>query len=312
MIAGARPARSVTVGICALVLALLSAACGNGAGAPVTSQTGNAAAPRADSGVSLARNSGPTLVVLSLDPAAPGDNGVRVDLRDPLGAVIPGSVRVDLVLDGSAAAPLTLPAAERQTLTVAHRGHADLRVTVLDGKSSGANADFALDLPVERAADDTLAAVDAAMQGLHSLREMQTLTSGGPELLFHFEYEAPDLVRYTMIGPSGKQQETRLIGRDRYDRDAGGAWTQSDLGFGSRVPYSAFARGATRVRVVGRGQDGAQELLDIAFVQSANVYYRISVGAQDHLVRSYTMMTKGHYMTGAYSDYDGPVAISAP
>ncbi len=304
---------ALALGIGALAFVLVAAACGGGQRASAPSEAAGSApvAPPSDTGVTLAWNSGPTLVVLSLDPAAPGDNGVRVDLRDPMGAVVPGTVRVDLALDGIAGAALTLPAGERRTLSVAHRGRAEVRVAVLDGKSAGASVGSALELPVERADDGTLAAVDAAMQGLHTLRETQTLTSGGPELLFHFEYEAPDRVRYTMVGPS-RTQETRLIGRDRFDREAGGAWTRSDVGFPSRVPYAAFARGATRVRVVGHSRDGIEELLDIALVQSSNVYYRISVGAQDHLVRTYTMMTKGHYMTGAYWDYEGPVAISAP
>jgi len=33
---------------------------------------------------------------------------------------------------------------------------------------------------------------------------------------------------------------------------------------------------------------------------------------QDHLARRYVMMTKGHYMSGAYSDFDVPLAVAAP
>lgn len=167
-----------------------------------------------------------------------------------------------------------------------------------------------MDLPVARVASGTLAAVDAATAKLHTMRETQTLTGGGPVLLYHFEYEAPDRVRYTTISTAGLPQETRLIGRDRFDREGDGAWVRSDIGFGSKVPSSAFSPRSTRVRVIGR--DASQGTEVVAFVQSADVYYTIWVGESDHLVRRYTMMAKGHYMTGVYSDFDAPMAVAAP
>lgn len=261
-----------------------------------------------DSGVSLAGNAGPTLIVLSLDPGEPGENAVRVDLRDPAGAVVAGAVRVDLSLDGVASSATLAAGDRRGTLTVARAGRAELRATVLDGPSARSAVAFGLDLPAARVPDGTLAAIDRAMQGLHTLKEAQTLSGGGPVLLFRFESEAPDRVRYTTIGSTGLVHETRLIGRDRYDREGAGAWTRSDLGFPSKVPFSAYARGATRVRLIGRDQG----LVELAFVQPPSTYYRVWAGTEDHLVRRYTMMAKGHYMTGVYTDFDAPIAISAP
>ena len=278
------------------------------AGARVPTTGAPLRTPADDRGLTLAENSGPTLIVLSLDPAEPGANDLAVDLRDPSGAPVPGAVRVDVTVAG-AEAHVSLPVGDRHgTVTLPRADRVELRTTVTDGPSHGTSATFVTDIPAQRVSDGTLGQIDRAMQGLSSLREAQTLTSGGPTLIFHFDYLAPDRVRYTWVGSTGAQQETRLIGRDRFDREGAGKWTHADLGLPSRVPHSAYATGAARVRLIGH--DGG--LLEIAFVQPANVYYRVRFGADDHLVRSYVMMTTGHYMTGAYSDYDAPIAISPP
>lgn len=285
-----------------------------GCGAPSGSALSSRAQPAiADTGVSLAENSGPTLVVLSLDPAEPGANTLQIDVHDVGGASIQGSVRVDGSLDGAQIVSATLPAAARRAaLAIAHPGRAEFRATVLDGIGAGATVSFALDVQASRAPASTLGDIDRAMLSLRTLRETQTLTSGGPPLVFHFEYLAPDRVRYTTLSPTGQLTETRLIGRDRFDREAGGTWTHTDLGFPSRVPFSAYAHDATRLRVIGHDRDGGQDILELAFVQAPGTYYRLWVGAQDHLVRRYAMMAQGHYMTGAYSDYDATIAIAAP
>lgn len=291
-----------------LVLAAFATACSGGTGAAPT------AAPVAevpDSGVSLAQASGATLLVLSLDPAEPGQNDASIKVLNTVGAFVIGSVRIDATLDGVPIDPLSLaPTARSGKLTFAHAGRAEVGLTVLDGQSAGATAAFDFDLPAQRVSASTLANIDGAMKGLHTLRERQTLSAGGPQLLYTFEYQAPDRVRYTTIAPSG-MQETRLIGRDRYDRPVGGTWTKSDLGFPSRVPFSDYARGSTRVRLLGRHTIDGVELLDLAFVQG-DFYYRLQVGADDDLVRSYTMMGRGHFMSGTYSDYDAVLSIATP
>ena len=296
---GAHARAVLRAGVCALVVL---AACG----APAATAPA-APAPLPDTGVTLAGNVGPTLIVLSLDPGEAGPNTVTVDVRGATGTTVAGTVRVDAALDGTTT-PIALAAGGRRgTLALTHPGRAELRVAVTDGPSAGATLAFAVDLPAERVPAPTLAGIDQAMRGLHSLREVQTLTGGGPVLLFHFDYLSPDRVRYVWTGASGQPQETRIIGRDRFDREGSAPWTHADLGLAERVPQSDYARGATRVRTIGHEGD----LTEIAFVQQPDVYYRVWVGP-DRLVRRYTMMTKGHYMTGAYSDFDAPIAISAP
>ena len=301
------------IGHLGLAVALLASACGAAGSSGSSIQAGRASSiPIPDTGVSLAQNSGGTLIVVSVDPGEPGDNTLQVDLRDATGTSVTASIRVDLTLDGAAGASATIRAGAKGALTVARAGKAELQVTVVDGKSAGATVTFGLDLPVLRIPQDTLGEIDRAMEGLHTLREAQTLSGGGPAEVFHFDYQAPDRVRYTVVGATGKIDEARLIGRDRFDSEAGGPWTHSDLGFPSRVPYSAYAPSASRVRVIGHERDGAVDVTEVAFVQTREVYYRLWFGTQDHLARRYTMMTKGHYMTGTFSDFDAPLSIAAP
>lgn len=308
---------SAVLRITAIFAAIGLVACGAPARSPQSvpsrGPSVSATAPAlSDDGVTVAQNVGPTLVVLSLDPGEPGQNALRVDLRDARGAAVAGTVRVALSLDGNPVATVALPAEDRSgTLTVPRAGHAELVVSTTAGPAAGSSVTFAMDLPVARVASGTLAEIDAATAKLHTMREAQTLTGGGPVLLFHFEYEAPDRVRYTTISTAGLPQETRLIGRDRFDRETDGPWVKSDIGFGSKVPSSAFAPRSTRVRLIGReGTDGAA--LDVlAFVQNG-FYYTVWAGETDHLARRYTMMAKGHYMTGVYSDFDAPLSVVAP
>lgn len=308
-----RPSRCAAPRAVAVAALLLVSACGVSTAPAAAPAPPALAAGRTDTGVTLAENSGVTLVVVSLDPADVGANVLRVDLRDARGIAVAGSVRVGLSIDGAPTQLVRLAAPDRRgTVTFARPGRAALAVTVQDGPSAGASIGLALDLPAARVADGTLAAVDRAMQGLQTLRETQTLTGGGPVLVYQFQYQAPDRVRYTSTDATGAVLETRLVGRDRFDRKGDGPWTRSDLGFPEKVPYSAYARDATRARLIGREHAEGQDLLEIAFTQGADVYYRISVGAQDHLVRRYVMMARGHYMTGVYSDYDAPLAVARP
>ena len=264
-------------------------------------------------GVTLAANDGPTLIVVSLDPARTGDNTLSVDLRSANGDVVAGSVQVGITIDGAIASSLTLPSGDRRhAVTLDHGGQAEITVRATDGPAASAHVTLALTLPIAPLPASTLSDIDAAMRGLHTLRETQTLTSGGPTLLFSFQYAAPDRVRYTLVKPGAPISETRLIGAERFDRDGAGPWASSDMGFASRVPASDLARESTRVALIGTGHDGAQPLIEIAFVQPGGVHYQVWAGANDHLVRRYTMMANGHYMTGTYSDFDAPLDIAAP
>ena len=274
-------------------------------------------APAADTGITLAENAGPTLLVLSLDPGAPGENSVLVALRDPGGKVVPGSVRVTLALEGDAPTAVALSGSagdRRGTLVVPGAGHATLTAQIVDGPSAGGSVTFRADLPVEPTPPGFLGVLDRSMNALRTLRETQTLASVSVSYLFRYEYVAPDRVRYTFVSADGRQHETRIIGPTRFDRDTGSEWSTSDLGLASRVPNFSYADRSYRVRVIGREREGAQDLLVVALVQrgSVDLHYRLWVGARDHLVRRYVMMALGHYMSGTYGAYDAAIDIAAP
>lgn len=272
-------------------------------------------APEGDTGITLAENSGPTLVIVSLDPADAGENGVQVALRDPQGKAVAGAVRVTLSLDASSASDVLLPTTERRAkLMVPHAGHAVLAAQILDGPSAGGAVRFDLDLPAERVPEGSLDSVDVAMNALLTLRDTQTLATGSASYVFRYEYQAPDRVHYTWVGPDARQHETRIVGATRYDLDPGAEWTTSDLGRPLRSPHFSYSDRANRIRVVGRDRSGAQELLILALVQrtSPDLHYRLWIGADDHLVRRYVMMALGHYMTGAYIDFNAPIEVLPP
>lgn len=262
--------------------------------------------PFSDTGVSLAQNDGPILVILALDPAEPGANRARVRLREPLGNPV-AARRVEvgevaLGADGDGFAGEVRLAQGRQRLEV----RADL------GPDGTRRVAFDLALPAERAAD-LIASVDAAMNGLRSAREMNDLGIGGPAVVTRAEFAAPDRVRFFVEAPSRPVTETIIVAGVRFDREGRGPWERQELGDPYAWPRYEYARGAARVRLVGRERVDGVEAFVVAFVdRGSEAHFRLWVGADDRLVRRYVMMARGHYMTGAFRDLDAPVVIRAP
>src|SRR5712691_3732502 len=252
----------------ALVTALLLAACG-----PSASEL---APSLADTGVSLAQNVGATLAIVELDPATTGRNTVRVLLRDAEGKHLTGQgSRVSLLRAGRelGAVPLDRPG-ERRTLDVPEAAAYDLRVTL----ATGGSMTFRVEFPAKPADPQLLAKLDQAMNALRGLREAQTLTSGTFVYTFHYDYQAPDRVRFTFITPDGLLHETVIVGARRYDRDGPEAWIESDLVTASVVPNFTYAADAHRVRVLGHESLDGSDAVQVALVEGApplERYYRL-------------------------------------
>lgn len=140
------------------------------------------------------------------------------------------------------------------------------------------------------------------MNGLRTLREAQTLASGS--WCTCSDTSTRQRTGCATRSSPPRDGTTRRASSARRDTtETGGNWTTSDLGAPSRVPNFAYS-----------DRSGAQELLVLAFVQrgSLDLHYRLWVGAQDHLVRRYVTMALGHYMTGAYADFDAAIEVAAP
>jgi len=277
--------------------------------------------PIAPSALVLAENAGPTLVVVSLDPAGVGTNSLRVDLQSETGAEVRGSVGVRLERDGRQVAsfglaPPMLPVGSPTlagAITIPEAGRYTLRVDVTGGAPSGSVA-FDLDLPSPPAPPDLLARVDAAMNALRFLRERQTLASGVGQYVFRYEYASPGRIHYIFVAPDGTEHETILVEDRRYDRDVPLPWSSEDLGSPTPWPDFTFSRNAQHAHLIAHESVDSIDADVVAFTiaRSPTLHYRLWVGTSDLRARRYVMMATGHYMRGMYSDFDGPVDIRPP
>jgi len=267
-------------------------------------------------GVSLADHVGTTLVIVSLSPATLGENKLRVFLRDPGGKPISGSARVSLRRGSAQAAIVELTANTSQDNMVINEADSyKLVVEVAPIGQAPREVRFPVTFPAQEAGRDLLVRVDAAMNQLQTLRESQTLTSGGFVYVFSFDYQAPDRTHYSFIGPKGVGHETLLIGTRRFDRDGQTPWSESDLGIPVAAPSFAYSAAAHRVRQIGRESVGGRDTLVLALVDGAppyERYYRLWVDTASFQVERYTMMASGHYMGGSYRDFNGPIQIAPP
>lgn len=252
-----------------LVLALLLTACAGSAQAPV---------PLDDAGLVVADHAGATLVIATLDPAALGENTVRVFMRDTGGKPVGGSAHVSLRRGTTEVAASDVAAGGSTTLMVAAADSYELVVEARpDGQPAGGVGSFVY--------------------------------------VFAYDYQAPDRIRYSFVGPDGGIHETVIVGTRRFDRDGHGPWTTSDLGSSLTTASFSFADAPHRVRQIGSEVLDGREALVIALASGAppyERYYRLWIDAFDSRVLRYTMMATGHYMGGSYRDFNAPIEVAPP
>ena len=189
-------------------------------------------------------------------------------------------------------------------------GHWQSAVAVTPKNAATSTATFALDLPAG-GARWLLAAADAAMNRLTSLRERQTIRSGGTPVVTDYEFVAPDKAHIR----TGNTSETIAVGTQRFDRTNGGAWSPSiwpeDGGY--RWPRNDYASGAGEVALLGQEQIDGVDCWIVSFLDDASsARLTFWIGQQDFLVRRETMFATGHYMDSRYSDFNAPITITAP
>ncbi len=259
--------------------------------------------------LTLARNAGPYLVTLELQPALPGPNQVTATVTAPNGEPV-DEARVTVALEGGPEprlVQLTSRSPQHVGTLLLDARRWDLVVYVqVPGDEEVHAARFDVPIPVP----DGLALlqlVDQAMNRLTSVEERTLLTSGGPTVETIARYQAPDRVAYTVRSPDQPPRETVIVDTRRYDRSEAGTWIESPWPGARpyRWPTYRYAETAENVRILGLETIDRDLCYTIAFFDAgSNTHFRLWVGTTDFRIRRYEMMAPGHYMTGSFARFD--------
>jgi hypothetical protein len=267
------------------------------------------------SGVTLAGNAGSLLVNLTIGPTGNGPAVVAVTLRDPQGTTVENAaVRLRATPPGGAA-PVEIALDTRGgrytgLMDLGAAGAWKLEALVTPSGGMPATATFALQLPTGGAAT-LLAGADAAMNRLTSLRERQSIGSGGPVVTTEYEWSAPDKTRLK----SDTGNETLVVGTRRFDRTNGGQWIESAWPYpeGYRWPDYAFAKTAAEVTLLGQEAVDGINCWVITFLDTtADARITLWIGVDDNLIHQQRMFAVGHYMQSRFSDFNVPIEIAVP
>lgn len=281
--------------------------------AAASTDTANAA-PSGD--LTLAGNAGPTLVTLTIGPTGTGPAVLTARLQDATGtALTAATVAVTLQgPDGAAPRETTLTEVRGRFIGSADLSKPgpwtiDARVTPTNGAPGTAR--FQLTLPAG-GARYLLVAADAAMNRLTSLREHQTLSSGGATVTSDYEYVAPDRIHIQVDNGS----ETIGIGPRRFDRTRLTGWQSSPWvseSGGYRWPNFDYARRATEVTLLGQETVDGVNCWVVTFLDpETEARYTFWIGDRDSLIRRERMVAPGHYMESRLGDFNAPMTIEAP
>ncbi len=169
-------------------------------------------------------------------------------------------------------------------------------------------------------ARELLADSDARMNRLVSLRMDQVLNDGANGVaVTHYEYRAPDRLRFTVVGASRGLTATSIaVGRLQYYQEPSGEWTVQ-----SRVDPFVFphfdratqAQWARHGRTDTVGGEPAQVVRYATADSSSNgsIQYADWISTSDGRLLKQAMVADGHYMMQTYYDFDAPdITIEAP
>jgi copper transport protein len=163
----------------------------------------------------------------------------------------------------------------------------------------------------EDQAIDLLDKIELAMDGLHTLREVQTITDDtGLSQTFTYKYAAPNRLAYT----SSTGQEVVVIGNTQYFRVGDAPWQSST---GSQAftfpPTHGYTQNAVGARYEGAGTLDGKPVEIVAFADSTlPAAYRLWVDADSGLILQLVMEAPNHHMVSRYDQFDAPVDIEAP
>lgn len=278
-------------------------------GAP---EPGRQAGSPSDAALTLGGYAGSVLLGLTLDPGEPGTNAITLFVLPLGGEDAANRVRATFEIGGE---PLVLTACG----ATCREGMAELeegeRLTVRIAGTGGGTAIFEIpSLPAPEAVE-LVRAMMARMHALSSYRLEETLTSGGPNVLSEYLFQAPDRVEVRSSTP----EQTRVIwiGTTQYLRRAPGErWSVSQGGPRHDVPSFIwdYFQPFRAARELGSARvDGAETTVVAFFGESGPtpVWFKLWVD-RSGLVRRAEMRAQGHFMDHRYFAFDEPVQIEPP
>lgn len=151
----------------------------------------------------------------------------------------------------------------------------------------------------------------ARMGALDTFRIEETLGPIDPPLLSRYELQAPDRLRFEVVGRSMMVR----INESFYRRELpSGDWTK-EQGPPLTVPFLIWDFPEQRaVRVVGEEVVEGVPTTVVSFfisIGGSPVWYRLWVDG-DALVHRAEMRAEGHFMDHDYFDFGAPISIEAP
>jgi copper transport protein len=262
--------------------------------------------------LSLSTNVGDDLVTLSLDPASPGIAQLALVIQDSTGAPVQGAVAtVTYAVENAGTSTVELsrtgPGKFAGNVSAA-AGRTTATVILASPDQPPAAATFAFDMPV-RGARDILARAEAAMNGLQSLREHQSLEGlPGETLVAEYAYLAP--LEMQVVSNDG---EVIAVGTQRFER-RGATWTvgawPDPAGF--RWPAFSFGQAEDDVSLLGIEMLGGQPAFRVTFADRQQVRYSLWIDTASFYVLQEEIMAPGHYERATFSDFDAPLTIELP
>jgi hypothetical protein len=153
----------------------------------------------------------------------------------------------------------------------------------------------------------------ATMRALHSIRQVEDVTSGpGTFARTTYRLLAPDRLAYAT--DRGVQGVT--VGARQFVRVPGGTWQQSPTAAG--VPFSTaswfrFTPYATAVRLLGEHTTGGRRIAELALMDPGTpVWTQLTVDERSGRVLRDALVLPARLVTHRNAGFDAPVSIAEP
>ena len=158
-----------------------------------------------------------------------------------------------------------------------------------------------------------LLAAERSMRRLHSVREVEEVTSGpGSYARTDYRLLAPDRMAYR----TSSGNKSVIVGKRQWFRPGAEPWETSGYGSGLAFRTRSWFRWSTygrSVRLLGVGRRGERRVATLAlFDEGTPVWYRLSVDLAAKRVLADQMTTDGHFMNARYYAFNKPLTIAVP